>query len=300
MGIEENEDPANSMEGSIKAEQEILPEQALPFNGEIPSVSDESRVVEDGILEDTAQRTVRFAPVFVEAGLSVQTNNGSISVKGENRTDCEIVAVIEGKARTNKGALERVQQVNVRVERNMNELSISTESPEKRLSDSVIVNYELRVPLQTVAQFRSNNGTIDIQSLSGKIQAQANNGKITIAGGTFDSLRASLNNGEITAKEISGNLNCSANNGKVVVAYAETADGAVNAEIRVNNGAIDFTGPKNLSASVAAETDLGNIESDWPMGSSGFLGKRLSGTIGEGKGKIYLKNNTGAIRIHKQ
>ncbi len=81
---------------------------------------------------------------------------------------------------------------------------------------------------------------------------------------------------------------------------SESANGAVNAEVRVQNGSIDFSGPKNLSASLMAETDLGTIESDWPMDSSGFLGKRLSGTIGEGKGKIYLKNNTGAIRIHKQ
>jgi len=43
---------------------------------------------------------------------------------------------------------------------------------------------------------------------------------------------------------------------------SESANGAVNAEVRVQNGSIDFSGPKNLSASLMAETDLGTIESD--------------------------------------
>jgi DUF4097 and DUF4098 domain-containing protein YvlB len=64
------------------------------------------------------------------------------------------------------------------------------------------------------------------------------------------------------------------------------------------NGSVSLTAPPNFSAKVEASTHNGSIDTDLPITVTGEVTKKeLTGTIGEGEGKLYLETYNGSIKI---
>jgi DUF4097 and DUF4098 domain-containing protein YvlB len=148
---------------------------------------------------------------------------------------------------------------------------------------------------------KMHNGDFTATGISGDLQLEHHNGEINITKAHFSAPAVVTHyNGSITCTEISGDLQVEVYNGGVEVSYAKTAPSVCNVSImNTHNGAIDFTGPPDFSAVVEAETGLGGINTDLPLTvtSKGRMGKRASGTLGKGEGKLHLETSHGSIRI---
>jgi len=247
--------------------------------------------------------------------MTVENINGSIKINGQEEQECKIKATIRVKAKTKKEAEKLMEKIKVKVKPSGKKLLVRVEQPRRQRKESVKVDFEITVPKRADLEFSNNNGAIEITDIVGKIKGGTNNGSITagkISGdtqlktnnGAVNIKKAHLtpgkvtsNNGKIICEEISGDTECSTNNGKVVVSYARTAPSVCDVSITTNNGSIDFTGPKNFSAVVEAKTQIGSIETNLPLTVTGWMGKRVSGTLGKGQGRLHLETSIGSIRI---
>jgi DUF4097 and DUF4098 domain-containing protein YvlB len=146
-----------------------------------------------------------------------------------------------------------------------------------------------------------NNGDFTCARVAGDLQLEHYNGEITITKARFLTPAVLTHyNGSITCTDISGDLQVEVYNGGVEISYDKTAPSVCNVSImNTHNGAIDFTGPANFSAVVRAETDLGGLNTGLPLKvtAKGLMGKRASGKLGKGEGRLHIRAAHGPIKI---
>jgi len=112
--------------------------------------------------------------------------------------------------------------------------------------------------------------------------------------------------GAVQLRDVQGQIKVKANVGGI---KTENVRGDV--ELETNVGDVDFIAPNDLSARLAATTNIGAIQSDLPIevrssghaGSGGVnlsLGKTAVGTLGAGEGTVKLKSNVGSISLRSK
>lgn len=123
-------------------------------------------------------------------------------------------------------------------------------------------------------------------------------------------------NGAIAAEALPRNAYAYTVNGDVDVmsagyAEARTVNGDVSAtlgdadwphplEFSTVNGRIRLTLPDGVGAEVTAQTVNGAIETDFPLTVQGrFSSRRLSGVIGDGRGRLRLETVNGSIELKR-
>jgi hypothetical protein len=63
-------------------------------------------------------------------------------------------------------------------------------------------------------------------------------------------------------------------------------------------GSIEFVAPPGFAGQVDLATSYGSIKTDLPITITGELTKkRLSGRIGEGKGRLRLETKSGSVNL---
>jgi predicted membrane protein len=89
--------------------------------------------------------------------------------------------------------------------------------------------------------------------------------------------------------------------GSTVVGRVETKSLASDVAANSVLGDVIIELPSNGSAKVQAKSDLGGVESDWPLArkSSGNFGESAQGLIGDGQYNLRLTTATGNIRIRR-
>ncbi len=226
------------------------------------------------------ERTEKLsAPITADGTLNVRTSIGSITVTGADVTDCNIIATITTKAETIEEAQKRSKEVKIKLESSADTLNIRIEKPSELKNKYLKVDFNIIVPKQL------------------NLDCSANVGKIIISG-TAGRIEASTNVGKIICKEISGDIDLRADVGTIKAVYADTAPAALNANITIDVGTINFVGPEKLSVELDASTDIGSIKTDRPITLVGEISKkRLRGTIGTGQGQLRLKTDVGSITI---
>ncbi|MDT8303159.1 MAG: DUF4097 family beta strand repeat-containing protein [Sedimentisphaerales bacterium] len=210
--------------------------------------------------------------------LALENEVGSITIDGQDVTNCDVTAAITVKAPTEEEAKELARQIKIELEQNGDTLTVKTTKPRQKRRRSISINFKIVVPKQTALQISSNVGEIHVSNITEDIKAQTDVGKIS-------------------CKEISGDIDLKVDVGKVNVVYSKTASAACNVTIRTDVGSIDITTPPECSAAVQANTDVGSISTDMPLTIKGRVGKNLQGTIGAGEGKLSLMTDVGSIRI---
>jgi hypothetical protein len=218
------------------------------------------------------------APLAPGSILALENDVGSITIDGQDVTNCDVTATITVKAPTEEEAKELAKQIKIELEQDGDTLTVKTTKPRKKRRRSISINFKIIVPEQTALQASSDVGEINVSNITENIKAQTDVGKIS-------------------CKEISGDIDLQAGVGKVNVVYSKTALAACNVTIRTDVGSIDITTPPECSAAVHANTDVGSIATDMPLTIKGRVSKNLQGMIGDGEGKLNLRTDVGSIRI---
>lgn len=218
------------------------------------------------------------------ARLSLENINGDIRI---NRgADGEVHMLAKKKA----GEQEYLDGLKVVVDADTDYLRIETRHPKSERSwfswgneGSGSVAYELTVPadinLDTISTV---NGDVVISAVYGTVKAETVNGSLKAMG-------------------LEGDVNLETVNGSITADFEQLGSGQrVSAE--AVNGKISLLVPADSSARVEAETVNGSIDAD-DFGlkpEKGFVGRDLSGQIGDGDARISLDTVNGSIKISKK
>jgi DUF4097 and DUF4098 domain-containing protein YvlB len=236
-------------------------------------------------------------PLSPSSSFETQTHNGSITIKGADVTDCNVIATVVGRARTDEEAMDVVEQTQVRFERSGEDLILKIKRPEYMINRSVSVNLDCVVPNRVDLKLGSHNGAVKINNITGRIDSTTHNGRAT-AKNISGEVKLNTHNGRVECEEISGDTQLRTHNGGVKVHYSGTAEPICDISIVTHNGSIELTTPHNYSARVEASTHNGSINTDLPITVTGKVSKsRLTGTIGDGQGKLHLETHNGSIKL---
>lgn len=217
--------------------------------------------------------TVPFSNPNGPKTVKVNLLNGSITVKGYAGNE----VIVEGRPRGGSSRHETPAPPGMRridprgsglqVDEDNNVIEIGTGAYNRS------VDLVIQVPRQTSLKLRStNNGGIDVESVTGEIDAQALNGPVAL-------------------RNVSGAVVAHSLNGKVTVSLDQATAGKP-MSFSTLNGDIDITLPASIKANVKMKTDNGDIFSDFDIVLSAAANKPQVES-GEGRGKYRVRFDHG-------
>jgi DUF4097 and DUF4098 domain-containing protein YvlB len=143
-------------------------------------------------------------------------------------------------------------------------------------------------------------GSVACNHLKGDtIKLRSSSGSLDL--GTIDapSLDVSTSYGNIKAREITtAKLLAHSGSGSVNIICTPVTPTDLTAEVKSSYGGIDFTAPPGFCGQVDLRTDYGSIHTALPVTVSGDITKKkITGTVGEGKGLLRLQTGSGSISL---
>jgi hypothetical protein len=159
-----------------------------------------------------------------------------------------------------------------------------------------------------------STGEIQIHEINGFVKAVTSAGKIDVAQVSGD-VDARTVAGGIQVHKVSGFVKAVTRNGKIDISRVDGLSGASNVtgeisvevpairdslEISSTNGSITVFLSPDIAAQLEASTSNGCISyGDLPLTLSQSSRTRITGRLGEGGGRINIKNSTGSINLKK-
>ncbi|HUS74190.1 MAG TPA: DUF4097 family beta strand repeat-containing protein [Sedimentisphaerales bacterium] len=143
-------------------------------------------------------------------------------------------------------------------------------------------------------------GSITSGELTGNsLKLKSNSGNINLTEASADTTNIHTSFGRITCRQItSSDLTARSSSGSIDIACSDSTPPEINANVVTSFGSIDFVTPPNFAGQVELATSFGSINTNLPITIIGEVGKKkLTGKIGEGKGKLHLQTNSGSIKI---
>jgi hypothetical protein len=243
------------------------------------------------VVNSSANYTVtRAAQTAHAAGsaVSVETNNGAITIRRESRPDVEITAEVRATSR------ERAEQVVIVVERTPEgTLTVTVKWPDTRKSYEGC-SFTIAIPEASGVKARTSNGAVMIEGLSGLADLETTNGRITVKNHAGP-VTADTSNGAIELTDVAGQITAKTSNGRISIVMAQGSTGPVNA--RTSNGAIELTASTELGGTISMETSNGAITADCPGATVNISKKRGKVTLPKEGRTSTLKTSNGRITV---
>jgi len=212
------------------------------------------------------------------AALDVGTNVGTITLDSADVSEVRIIAEITVKAKTQEEAETLVEQVQIAAEPSGRTLIVKAEKPSNFGRNQLAVDFRITTPPHLALDCTTNVGDIRITGFADRVAAKTDVGTIRCA-------------------DLRGDADLRTNVGDIQATYAADAPAALAVSATTNVGNIDFTGPTQISAQLAARVNVGSIDTERPLTVTGPIKKSIKATIGDAEGNITLRTNVGSIRI---
>jgi hypothetical protein len=202
--------------------------------------------------------------------------NGTISVEGWDGSDVQVEARVTTRAWDDADARALAAEVEIVARAG----SLTSDGPRTRGRESWSVSYRVRVPHGTDLDLSSTNGGIRVSGVGGSVAARSTNGSIRLS-------------------DVSGAVDVRTTNGGIEAALSGSAALERDVELRTTNGGVTVRLPEGTGAQVEARTTNGSIHTDFPLTVQGRLGRRVSGTLGDGGPQLRLTTTNGSIRLQR-
>ncbi|HVF28390.1 MAG TPA: DUF4097 family beta strand repeat-containing protein, partial [Pyrinomonadaceae bacterium] len=225
-------------------------------------------------------------PLAANGRVSLQNINGAVRVGVWERNEVRVDAVKRAYTR------ERLDEAQIKVEATNDSVSIKTEYPNSsttwtndesgRRRNPASVEYTLTVPRGVrLDKIDLINGALDIEGVSGDVNASSINGKLT-------------------ARGLSGETKLSVINGRLEATF-DRVDDAKPISLTSVNGPVVLTIPSDSNVELRASTVHGGITNDFglPVRRGEYVGNDLAGVVGRGGTRIKLSNVNGSITIKR-
>jgi len=212
------------------------------------------------------------------ASLNVVTNVGTLKLDATETDEVRISAEITVRAKTEEEAEALVQEVRIVAEPSGQKLVVKAVKPSGFGRNQLAVNFTITAPAHLALQCNTNVGDIRIA-------------------GFDDRVTAKTDVGTIHCMDLRHTADLHTNVGDIRAVYASDAAAAFHASATTNVGNIDFTGPKDISATLEAHVNVGSVDTDRPLTVTGKIEKSVRATLGQGEGEISLRTNVGSVKI---
>ena len=197
------------------------------------------------------------------------------------------------------------------------------------------IKVEVHMPKDADLQVDTGDGSVDTQSLNGKVKihtgdgsvrAQAvsgdvdidtGDGSVTVEGAKGD-IRLHTGDGHIDARDLDGKVDATSGDGHIKLEgrldslNVKTGDGSINARvqpgskiasswtIRTGDGSVDIVLPPDLQANIDASTNDGHISLGIPVTVEGtFSNSQIHGKMNGGGQSLTVHTGDGSIRLSK-
>lgn len=204
--------------------------------------------------------------------------NGSISIKGENRTDILIRACVVAWSDSENAARSMVQ--GIRIQTNS---VIKAENSEN--DNNWSVSFEILVPKNTNLNLTANNGGISISNVDGNLNFNTKNGGISL-------------------NEVNGEVKGRTQNGGVTVKLSGNAWKGSGMDVETTNGGVQISMPENYAAKIETATTNGGFRSDFDtlqVESKKSWGRRsISRDLNGGGATVRVVTTNGGVSIKSQ
>jgi hypothetical protein len=204
-------------------------------------------------------------------------DNGGVSFYGWNRNEVLVRALVQTNADTRAEAESLAQEIKIATDGDR----IRADGPANRRYANWSVSYEVWVPRKSNVEADTHNGGISVDSVEGRIELHAVNGGIHLRGIAGD-VRAETTNGGVSA----------------------TLDGSTwrgeGLDLQTTNGGVTLEIPRGYNARLETGTVNGGMNIDFPITVQGFIGRRISTTLGQGGPRVRATTTNGGVRIRER
>lgn len=264
------------------------------------------------------------------AALSLETKNGAVSVRGEDRDDVRVTVT---KRATDEATLDSVRVVASGGGEGSDEpLALRAEYDD--CHGRAVVDLDVTVPRDVpVASVVTKNGTIEVEGATGDADLVTKNGAVEVADHDGD-VEVNAKNGAIDAADVTGDLAVAAKNGRVTVERlggfldtrtkngsvegrdvagvdrAESKNGSIDldvdavrgdATVATKSGSISVRVGPALDADVMLATNMGSIDAPAIGASASGLGRvERRGTLGDGGPRLTVESEVGSIELTRR
>ena len=259
----------------------------------MPAGCDAGKYVEEEVIE----RSVEFVP---GGRLTIVNVNGDITIESWDRHEVKMKAEKRARAENEDEARLLLEKTTVQFDQTGNGIDIRTDAPKKQgRNRNVSVAYTVTVPKTIDLEMKTVNGSVDVENVSGAVDAKTTNGRIGLTG-IVGSIQARTTNGKIGLLEALGPINAKTTNGSIKAEVGGSGEQQHEIRAAATNGGIEVTLPKGLKANLKASTVNGKINTDFPVTVKGLISKSVDGAINGGGRLIQLKTVNGSIRLKER
>jgi len=172
------------------------------------------------------------------------------------------------------------------------DVKLKTSSAKIKLSNASFGDCDAHASYGSITVDELKGTSLKLHSGSGSINVTESSANMTDVSTSFGPINCrQLTTTDLTAKSSSGNID-------IICSGSTPAE--ITANVVSSYGSIDFVTPPEFTGQVDLSTSFGSIRTDLPITISGEISKKkLTGKIGQGNGKLYLKTSSGSIRIRK-
>jgi DUF4097 and DUF4098 domain-containing protein YvlB len=237
---------------------------------------------------------------------------GRTRVRGEDRSDIEVIVSKSARAETTEAADRLLEQIRLKRRGHDGTIELEVEIP-RRWNRRGCANLEIRLPRDMKLELESVNGRIEISGLRSRVRARSSNGSASICdvvgdieimtsnakvccSGTCGNLIARSSNGKIEIDAHRGSIDASTSNGLIRASIEELGENGV--QLATSNGRIVLELPDEVDADVDIRIDNGIIRNDRTLDSANReTTGRLSGRLGRGGVPIKVRTSNGSISL---
>lgn len=265
---------------------------------------------------------------------SIDTRHGDITVRGGQTEKCVVRTRVKIRAVDDEKARQVAEQLELALENNDGGMAVVSNLLGSYSDYSVYFDYDVTVPGQTELVLRTTHGKIECEDIKGCVTASTTHDPIVCSNiigdvklnTTHDPVRLNNVTGKIeavtshdpieliscagpmslqtthdrvTCRDIlCKQLNVRTSHDNVEVAYSKETTGQVEANIVTTHGNITFDLPDGFAGEVGMSTTHGRVHTDVPMMVKGaFSEGRMSGSVGQGRGKVNLSTTHGNVYL---
>jgi DUF4097 and DUF4098 domain-containing protein YvlB len=230
--------------------------------------------------------------------IKIDTSFGSVKIAGADTTECKVTARINAQAPTQEEAQKLADQTKITLVAEGKVLVFKVEKPTLSSNRSIGVSFDAAVPTATAIKCETSFGEVKLKDISGDIDAKSSFGRIK-ADNMSGRILLDTSYGEVDCERITtSDFRAKSSFGKMDIHFSDACPADLRADIETSFGEIVAQIPPDFAGDIAVETSFGGIKTELPITVKGDFGRdKLTGTIGQGKGKINLKTSFGSIKI---
>ncbi len=220
---------------------------------------------------------VREASVTGQSELDLDPGrNGSVRVRGWERSDVRLRTRVEAYAETLSRARELVGAVRLSTTSGR----VRSDGPMSMRDEHWSTSFHLDVPRNLRLFINTHNGGISLEAFSGAAVIRAVNGGITL-------------------RQVGGYLRGHTANGRIRVELAGQRWDGTGLDVETKNGSVEVTLPANYSAELETGTARGSVDIDFPMLMHVGRPRRFTTTLGSGGPKIRVMTTNGRVSVKR-